>query len=83
MRHCSLENRCAALIVGQEVHVGIQSGMNHIDVLGLDARGYDKSVLPGHQIHERSTGPDHAAGRIIRRSVTTPSSGALTAVRDS
>ena len=38
--------------------------MHHIDVLRPDARGHDEPILPGHQIHQRSTGPDHAAGRM-------------------
>src|SRR6266404_381956 len=62
MRHSSLEPWYAALVVGQEIHVGAQSGTDHIDVLGPDARSHDETILPGNQIHEGCAGADHATG---------------------
>ena len=60
MHHRPVEPWHAALIVGQQIHVGAQSGTDHIDVLGPDARNHDKPILPGNQIHERRAGADHA-----------------------
>ena len=61
VRHSPMEPWYAALIIGQQIHVGAQSGTDHIDVLGPDARNHDEPILPGHQIHERCAGTDHAA----------------------
>ena len=60
----SLQARYATLIVRYELNLGIEAGMNHIDVLGPEARGHDETVLPGHQVHERSARSDDAAGRM-------------------
>ena len=61
VRHGPVEPWYAALIVGQEIHVGAQSGTDHIDVLGPDARNHDEPILPGNQIHERCAGANDAA----------------------
>ena len=61
VRHSPMEPWYAALIVGQQIHVGAQSGTDHIDVLGPDARNHDEPILPGNQIHERCAGANDAA----------------------
>ena len=56
MHHSAVEPRHAALVVGQQSHIGAQSGTDHIDVFGPDTRNHDEPILPGNQIHERCAG---------------------------
>src|SRR6266404_4545483 len=59
MRHGPLERWYAALVVGQEIHIGAQTRTDHIDVLGPDARSHNETIRPRNQIHERCASADH------------------------
>jgi len=64
VHHRALEARYTTLIVGKQVHLGLQARIDHIDVLRPEARSHDQSILTGHQVEQRRTGRDHAAGRM-------------------
>ena len=68
----SMEAGHAALVVRQKLDIRAQSGTNHVDVLGPHARADDETVLPGHEIHQRSARPITPPGVWTRRSVMTP-----------
>src|SRR5580704_2493093 len=61
MRDRSLESRHPAFVVGREMHVSGQAGMNHVDIFGSHARRDDEAIMPGYEIHERSARANHAA----------------------